>query len=275
MWPFDRLFRKDPRAELARGEALVVSGRAYEAIQAVRRAETAPAFAADPAQREQAREIERRAREALLASALAEADRMEASEDFDEAGEWVESALEQLEGLARVGRPDRDRAGALRRRRKALRDRSRQAARQPLLLRRFEEDGDTGGPDPLHLETHFGLLVGRLHEEVADLYLHRPLPFQQAYVDLAAGRLEDALALFDALAAADPKDPVVRLERGRCRLAAGDPAGALEDFEAASTFFGDEPLDEAGELSVPALLAEAARALEEPEARSGGLPLPG
>lgn len=256
---FDRLFRKDPRAEIARGEELLAAGRAYEAIHAVRRAEAAPGFGDDPALRERARQAERRAREVLVASALAEADLMEADEEYDEAVDWVDSALEHLEALARAGAPDPGRAEALRRRRKALRDRRRDAGRQSSLLRRFEEDGEAEGPDPLDVETRFGLLAGTLHEEVADLYLHRPLPFQKAYVDLNEGRFADALAVLDALAAENPDDPVVRLERGRCRLETGDPEGAREDFDAAWPAFGDEPLDEAGELSVPALRAEAER----------------
>lgn len=257
----DRLFPRDPRTELARAGELLGAGRAYQALQAVRRAEGAPSFASDPEFRERSRVIAGRAREALLASALTEAGRTEAEEEYDEAADWVESALEHLEALARLGAGDPERTAALRRRRKALRDRSRRAARQPLLLRHFEEDAGPQGPDPLDLETRFGLLVGALHEEVADLYLHRPLPFQRAYVDLEEGRAADALAVLDALAAEDPEDPVVRLERGRCRLLTGDPAGAREDFDAAREALGDEPLDEAGELSIPALQEEADRAL--------------
>lgn len=267
---FLRLFRKDPRDELGRGEKLLSSGRAYDAIQAVRRIETDPRFSADPWLRERARELERRSREVLVSSSLAEAARMEADEEFDEAGDWVDSALQHLEALARLGAADPERAGGLRRRRKALRDRSRQAAQQPSLLRRFGDDEEPTGPDPLYLETRFGHLVGALHEDVADLYLHRPLPFQQAYVDRHEGRAAEALALFDALVAEDPDDPVVRLERGRCRLAAEDPEGALEDFDAAWTTFGDEPLDEAGELSIPALRAEAEGALTRRRPGSAG-----
>lgn len=262
---FHKLFGKDPRAELARGEKLLSSGRAYEAIQAVRRAEGTHGFADDPGLRERGREVELRAREALVASALSEADRMAAEEEYDEACDWVDSALEHLEALARIGAADPDRAAELRRRRKALQGRSREAGRQSSLLRRFEDDGEPEGPDPLDVETRFGLLVGSLQEEVADLYLHRPLPFQKAYVDLNEARFADALAVLDALAAADPEDPVVRLERGRCRLETGDPAGALEDFEAAWPAFGDEPLDDAGELSLPALRAAAEGAADEAE----------
>lgn len=262
---FDKLFRKDPAAEVRRAEELLAAGRAYDALHAARRAEEAAAGPDGDAVRLRAREVEGTAREVLVASALEEADRAEADEDYDDAAEWVASALERLT----AGGATPPLAAELRRRHQGLRARAREAARQPLLLRREEEDegGEPAGPDPLDLETRFGTLVGTLDEEVADRhYLHRPIPFQQAYVDLNEGRLEEARAALDALAAAEPDDAVVRLERGRARLLAGDPAGAREDFEAAWPALGDAPLDASGELSVPALWAGAALAAGEPEA---------
>lgn len=262
---FDRLFRKDARAELARAEELLAAGRAYDAFHAARRAEEAASGPEGDAVRLRAREVAGTAREVLVASALEEADRAEADEDYDDAAEWVASALERL--TADGAAPPL--AKELRRRLQALRSRAREVARQPLLLRREEEDGEAepAGPDPLDLETRFGTLVGTLDEEVADRhYLHRPIPFQQAYVDLNEGRLPEARAALDALAAAEPDDAVVRLERGRARLLGGDPAGAREDFEAAWPALGDAPLDASGELSVPALWAGAALAAGEPRA---------
>lgn len=265
---FDRLFRKDPGAELARAEELLADGRAYDAFHAARRAaELAAAGPEGDGVRLRAREVEGLARETLVATALEEADRAEADEDYDDAAEWVASALERLTADLEGSAEPPPLAKELRTRLRGLRARAREAARQPTLLRRQEEDeeGEPAGPDPLDLETHFGTLVGTLDEEVAERhYLHRPMPFQQAYVDLNEGRLEEALAAFDALAATEPDDPAVRLERGRCRLLSGDPAGAREDFEAAWPALGDRPLDTSGELSVPALWAEAVLAAGEP-----------
>lgn len=275
---FDRLFRKDPRAELARAEELLADGRAYDAFHAARRAaEVAAAGPEGDTVRLRAREVEGLAREVLVASALEEADRSEAEEDYDDAAEWVASALERLTADAEEStREEPPLAKELRKRLRGLRARAREVARQPSLLRRHEGQAEAeeepAGPDPLDLETHFGTLVGTLDEELADRhYLHRPIPFQQAYVDLNEGRLEEALAAFDALAAAEPDDPAVRLERGRCRLLTGDAAGAREDFEAAWSTLGDRPLDATGELSVPALWAEAALAAGEPEAAADRL----
>lgn len=283
----NRLFRKDPAADLARAEEHLGSGRAYEALLAAGRAvEVAPRDGA-PDHRPRAREIAGRARELLAASALTEADRSEADGDYDDAAEWVASAVEHLRANGELegpggatgeagpggpgGRGHDPRVADLKRRLRALRSRAREAAQQPTLLRRQEGEGggapeEPAGPDPLDLETHYGTLVGTLDEEVAERhYLHRPLPFQQAFVDLNEGRLEEALATFDALAAAEPDDPAVRLERGRCRLLSRDPAGAREDFEAAWPALGDRPLDASGELSVPALWAEAVLAQGDAE----------
>lgn len=263
---FDRLFRKDPGEELARAEELLAAGRAYDALVAVRRVEERVGRDGGAEAQElrlRARALEVRCRELLISSALAEADRAAAEEAYDDAADWVASAMEQAERVAELPPEDRPPAAAgrraeLRRRREELRRRGREAARQASMMSRFEEEEDErSGPDPLDTEGRFGLLVGGFHEEVADLYLHRPLPFQQAYLDLAEGRYEEALAAFDGLVAEEPDDAVVRFERGRARLATGDLAGAEEDFEAAWEVLGDEPLDMAGELSVPALLARA------------------
>ncbi len=262
---FGRLFRKDPGEELARAEELLASGRAYDALVVVRRVEERAGRddgADAPALRLRARELEIRAREVLIGSALAEADRAEAEEAYDDAVDWIASAMDQaarVDELPAEERPPeaKGRMSDLRSRREALRRRRRDAARQASMVRSFEEEDERSGPDPLDTEGRFGALVGTLHEEVADLYLHRPLPFQQAYLDLAEGRYFAALAVFDALAAEEPDDAVVRFERGRARLATGDLAGAEEDFEAAAEVLGDEPLDVDGELSVPIFLARA------------------
>ena len=117
----------------------------------------------------------------------------------------------------------------------------------------------------------FGALVGTLRDEVADLYLSRPLTFQKAHVDLNEGRLDEARAAYDQLVVADPDDAILRLERGRCRLMAGDPVGAREDLEAAWPALGDEPLDQQEKLSVPLLWAEACLEMDDAEAVIQGL----
>ena len=100
-----------------------------------------------------------------------------------------------------------------------------------------------------------------LVEEVGDLYDQRPAAFRTAYIDLNEGRVTEALAAFEALAATVPADPVLQLELGRCRLMLGDPAAALADFEAVWETFGDDSIDLSGEVSLPGLWAEAKLAL--------------
>lgn len=269
---FDRLFRKDPGEELARAEELLAAGRAYDALVAVRRVEErAGRDGGAEAQelRRRARELEVRCREVLIASALAEADRAEAEEAYDDAADWVASAMEQSDRVDELPLEDRPPVAAgrradLRHRREALRRRGREAARQASMIRRFEEEEERSGPDPLDTESRFGTLVGFLQEDVADLYLHRPLPFQEAYIALNDGRTEEALAAFDALAAEEPGDAVIRFERGRARAVIGDYAGARQDFEAAWEELGDEPLDLAGDLAVPRVWGDVVLELGEP-----------
>ena len=257
-----RLFAKDPAKLLDRAEALLGRGNAYGARQLVREArEAADGAQADEGLAGRAAALELRCRGALAESALEEARFAEEEGDFADAAEWVASALEHV---------GEERRGELRKRRRGLLARAEEAERErrrPVMLDASpagagtgggadEEDEGETGPDTLETEVRFGTLVGTLRDEVADRYLHRPTPFQSAYVDLNEGRVEEALEGFDALAEASPDDPVVRLERGRCRLLLGDPTGAREDFEAAWPELGSDPLDSSG-ASVASLWAEA------------------
>jgi predicted Zn-dependent protease len=256
----DGLFRKDPGRELDRAEGLLDDGRPYPALQIVQRVRDQGAFA------ERVAALERRCHEALGEAALAEADFMETEGDFAEAAEWVRSAIRQLG-------EKHERVPELRSRLKTLRKRAEEAKRSAAMssLLWYREQAPPTGPDPLTTEMRFGALVGTLRDEVADLYLSRPLAFQQAHVDLNEGRLDAARAAYDQMIVAEPDDAILRLERGRCRLIAGDPIGAREDLEAAWPALGDEPLDQEEWLSVPLLWAEACMAMDDPEAVIQGL----
>lgn len=270
---FGNLFGKDPSKLLDRAEAQLGRGNAYKARQLVEEAREAAEGEAADGVAERAGRLEASCRAALAESALEEAGYMEEEGDFADAAEWIASALEHLD--------DEGRRLELRKRRKDLLARAKRAEQERLRPVMLEKPGSGGGaegeedagPDTLETEVRFGTLVGTLDDEVADRYLHRPTPFQQAYVDLNEGRVEEALAGFDALAQADPGDAVVRLERGRCRLLLGDPAGAREDLEAAWPELGGRRLDSSG-ASVPSLWAEAcldAGDGQDPEAVIEGL----
>jgi len=257
---FDGLFRKDPARELDRAERMLDDGRPYPALQIVQRVREQGLFP------ERVAELDRRCHDALGEAALAEADFMETEGDFGEAAEWVRSAIRQLG-------EEHERVPELRSRLKTLSKHAEEAKR----TRSFEsllwygEETAPAGPDPLATEMRFGSLVGTFRDEVADLYLSRSLAFQQAHVDLNEGRLNEARAAYDRLVVADPDDPILRLERGRCRLMAGDPVGAREDLEAAWPALGDEPLDHQEKLSVPILWAEACLEMDDAEAVIQGL----
>jgi len=256
----DRFFHKDPARELDRAEALLDDGRAYPALQLVQRVAETGALP------ERTAALERRCHDALAEAALAEADFMETEGEFADAAEWVRSAIRQL-GKEHERVPD------LRRRMKTLRQRAEEAKRSEAMgsLLWYGEETPPDGPDPLTTEMRFGALVGTLRDDVADLYLNRSLAFQKAHVDFNEGRLDEARAAYDQLVVANPDDAILHLERGRCRLMAGDPAGAREDLEVAWPALGDEPLDQEERLSVPLLWAEACLEMGDGEAVIQGL----
>ncbi len=123
-----------------------------------------------------------------------------------------------------------------------------------------EVDADAGDAEALPAdEALYEVFVGSLRDDVAPRYRDRPAGFRRAVLDLGEQREPAASqAVIEALAEADPDDPVLRLERGRWRFARGDAAGARADLEAAWAAFGDEPLDLGDMLSIPEMWCEAA-----------------
>ncbi len=239
---FQRVFSKDPRRDLERAEALLASGDAQRALELARRAE-ARALHAD---KNRAEILVGQARRTLVATALEKASAAEESEFFEDAVEWLEVALEHDDNPARQS--------------------EMQTLRRSLLERAREVEDEAWEPEPevetetstnLHPGAHYQALVDMLVEGVAERYEDRPSAFRAAYVAFNEGRVAEAHASFDKLATAAAEDPVIRFERGRCRLASGQPAGAASDFETAWPALGDAPLDLTGELSVPVLWAEA------------------
>ncbi len=250
---FKRLFPGDPLRDLERAEALLGSGDAERALELALGARER----ATPADRNRAEVLAERARKTLVGGALEKASLAEASEYFEDAAEWL--------GLASEHAGDETRRRELKELQQTMLERAREADRQA------EEEPwqlpDETDPEPstdLEPSAHYQALIDMLAEDVAERYETRPIAFRSAYVALNEGLAAEALSAFEALAAAGGEDPVIRLERGRCRLALGDAGGALEDFEAAWPAFGDEFLDLVGELSVPGLWAEAMLALGRP-----------
>jgi tetratricopeptide (TPR) repeat protein len=247
------LFGSDPRRVLDRAAARLARGDATGARELAE-----PLLRdRDPGYRSRAAEILDEARRALLDSTLARAAEAEDEGRPDDAADWLDAALQYAGAEAR---PE------ITARRAALLSRATEA--------RVSLAFDGGGDDDplvaedlyaLDSEAAFGTLVETLGEDVAHEYAGRPEAFRAAYLALNAGRFDEAREALDALVEAAPDDPVYRLERGRARLLAGDPAGARTDFEAVWESWGDEPLDLAGRFSLPVLWAQALLDLGEAE----------
>lgn len=250
---FDRWLGGDPRRDLERAEVLLAKGETERALELARRA-VKQAVGADAGR---AASMVERARDAAVSKALERAATAVSSEYWEDAAEWVGAALEHVEDPARRGELEERLSELLAKAREAD-----NAAEDELYgpSSAPEDDVDT----ELDPEVHYHALIGMLSEQVGDLYEDRPAAFRRAYVDLNEGRVDEALAAFEQLAESTP-DPVVQLERGRCRLMSGDADGALEDLEAAWEAFGDDPIDARGELSLPGLWAEARLARGEGE----------
>ncbi len=244
-----RFLAGDPQRDLERAAALLDSGEPERALELARRAEER----AQPADQDRARALVAQARAAWAAVALEKASLAESSEYFEDAAEWIGVALEHV---------DQTRRGEL------------EELQRSLLERAGEAESETWQPPPepdndsqteLDHGIHYQALIDMLVEDVAERYGSRTPAFRAAYVALNEGRIVDAHEAFEALVAAYGEDSVVLFERGRSRLAFGDAEGAAADLEAAWPEFGDQPLDLAGELSVPGLWAEAMLALGRPE----------
>lgn len=255
----DKLFgKKDPAADLDAAEAALERGDGVRALELARRA--GRGAAGELATR--ARETAERARETIIASALATAAEREEAELHDEAADWLEIALDHVTDDA-----ERHRLEA---RREALLD-LHEAAQRPATPVRERDPGASDRDDPdapetaeLELDEHYELLVDMLRPDVAARYRDRSESFRRACVALSESATDVALPLFDAELETAPDDAVARLERGRCHLLAGDAEAARVDLEAAWEELGDEPLDDGGALSVPELWAQALHALERP-----------
>ncbi len=245
-----RLLAGDPHRDLERAATLLENGEAERALELARRAEAR----ATPADKNRARVLVEQGRKTLAAVALEKASLAEASEYFEDAAEWIVVALEHI--------GDEARRSDLEELRRSLLERARETGAEswePLP----EPEVDT--QTELDPGIHYQALIDMLVDEVADRYEARLPVFRLAYVALNEGRVVEAHEAFEGLAADSGEDPVLRFERGRSRLAVGDVAAAVPDFEAAWPAFGDGPLDLAGELSVPGLWAEAMLALGQPE----------
>ncbi len=252
-----KLFGKDPADLVAKSERLLGRGQGVAALQA---AEDALATGFE-AVRKQAEELVERSHGAILASALEEASRSKEAELWEEAAGWVDTALlhcfddEEKKRLGALHQAYLNRAGV---------ESSEEALGVPPTPAEAEHFSDE--EDEEFYDYQYEPLLALLRAEVATRYRGRSTEFRQAYLALAEGRADAAIGAFEEALRETPEDPVLHLERGRCHLVMENFSSARDDFEVAWKEFGDEPLDQAEMLLVPALWAESMLGLEQWEA---------
>jgi hypothetical protein len=243
------LFGKDWARELDRAEDFLRREIPVRALEIAERAERK----ADPVMRTRAADLKARAAQAVLASVLAQATAAEADGQLEDAADWLLSALEHETAPQR--------RAELEARRKALLERQLDDDNpwppRPALRDRITVEAHAEEEEPAEGSFEYEMLVDLVADELVPRYRGRSESFRQALVDLNEGRADAALAVLEELATAEPKDPVLRLERGRARLLAGRAEGARDDFEAVWKELGGTPLDAAGAQVAPALWAEA------------------
>jgi len=247
---FNRLFKADPSKDLARAEKLLVRGDAASAMRLIKRAEQQGGS-------QSVGPLVTRAREALIATALKNAARAEESEYWSDAAEWLEQVLGHVNNAQHEEFTTRI----------AEFQRLEKQANLPEIPAALGVEDvavvtELRGPAEHTPDELYEFYVDTLREDVAQRFDNRPKNFRHAVAKLNEGEFEVALELLESLAEASPHDPVLRLERGRARLAYGLFEEATEDLEAAWEELGDEPLDRAGHLSIPALWGEAQLAQE-------------
>lgn len=256
---FKKMLGGDPERDLERAETLLEAGEVGRGLELALRAEKR---SPEP-ERYRYAAVVTRARRAFAAEMREKARRSADAGHLEDAIEWLDAALEEA--------ADEDR-GELETRRqeleRALETREREA-RGVAARDRLEYVPETGSPDDTRptqfdLETHFFALIDMLDDEVAARYEAAPKTFRPALMVFNEGDAKEAAERFDKLLAEHPDEPVIRLERGRARLAVGRAADACEDFEAVWPIFGDGPLDRARRLSVPSLWAMAMLARGKP-----------
>ncbi len=254
-----KLFGNNPARVLEKVEAELAKGQPGRALELL--ADLGQDLTAG--HREHAKELGQRARAARLEQALARATQAEESGYLEDAAEWLALAIEDA--------PDEATRKSLAEQRENLGDAVKEILREERRQARAERLArEAAVPQADDLPTTTGdalyeTLIMALRDDVLERYEERPEPFRHALLALNEGAFDVAMPVFEELASGAPDDPVLQLERGRCRLRTGDAAGALEDFEAAWKVFGDEPIDLALQVSLPGLWAEAALASGEPK----------
>jgi len=201
------------------------------------------------------RDLHEQIRRKWIDSQLARADQLEQAGHLDGAADWLERALELVEDEARKDQ--------LLTRLEAI-DRQLQ---QPLPSPSQSQSAtaDHGPEQPSEDVDHYELLVGMLRDDIAQEYREMGEPFRDAVSAINAGDHAAAAGRLDTLLIETPDRAILRFERARCHLLAGENESAQAEFEAAWSDLGDQALDLAGNVSIPVLWGEACLKLKQPQ----------
>ncbi|MDJ0841472.1 MAG: tetratricopeptide repeat protein [Acidobacteriota bacterium] len=245
---FKKIFKKDPQKELDRAVSLLARGDAERALKIALRV-----AAADGPMAARAGDLAARARDDLVQEMMRNATRSESAGAFGDAADWLEAACEHESG--------EDELDDLRLRIEDLRKR---AEAEPE-VEEVPIPPEVEDVEEIDEEQYFQAVVGTLRPDIAERYENAGEAFRKAFLKREQNRLTDAAQDLEDLRAANPDDPLIKLEAARCALMRDKPEEARELAEAVWGHFGDESLDLAHMLSVPAVWAEAMLRLEQPE----------
>ncbi len=240
-----KLFKKDPQEELAKLEAMISRGDdAEKAHQLALKLSECD----QPSVRERATVLAGSLAGKLVAEFSANAERSVASKNFDDAIDWLTSALAFAAG---------DQRAEIEKHIESLTLRAHLSSELPAIGR--SGFAEAGGPESeqeeIDEEMHFEMLIGMLTTEVAETYRSLPTAFHGAFLDFNNGRLNEALEAYERLA--PEGNPYVAFEMGRCLLQLDRLEDAVAQLESVQKRLGDKALDEAGALSLPMVWAEA------------------
>lgn len=251
---FSNLFGGDPAKDLDKAQRLLADGEARRALELAQRSHDSGRLTDTAA----AASVIAAARQEVTRQALEKAATAEASEYWGDAAEWLQEALEVAEPAQRQALADR---------RTELIEKQRKADLEPELDLSAYSGGEETLPNDEDFapEDLFATLTDMFTDRVAEQYSAQSGAFEKAFLAFHEGDFARARELYELLVEDDPENTVARLERGRCRLHDGEPEAARDDFETVWPELGNEPLDRAGQMSIPGLWADAQLAMGEPE----------
>lgn len=251
---FGKWFDRDAGDPLGRAESLLSKGEFDKALQAIRRAQKQ---GLNP---EGVERIEQKIRQSRFEYYLEKARLLQQEGLIEEATDWVNLALED--------EPDPNRREILEKLARTLEEQeSREVAIPEIGV--SAEEGQRG--DEIDDETHFMVLIEMLDESRGEHYQSLGSRFQHAYVAMNTGRTQEAAETLDALLEGSPHESAFLFERARCALFSGEYERARDLLEKVWPALGDDPIDDNGILSVPALWAETCLLLEQPKSVLGRL----